>query len=163
MIENVKPVDSLRVLDLETYPVWRYANREGSDETTVRPVKQVPVANLAGKVVGTQVQLANGEHIWALIGNVDAMNARLTEHFITLSVERNGRWFTLSRYHDFDYAENGPEALARFLGLPVDDVFPIVYDVRKYAKGDPAALAGQVCKEPRERLSRAEIIAMAVP
>lgn len=29
--------------------------------------------------------------------------------------------------------------------------------------GDPAALHGSVRKEPRERLSRAEIIAMAVP
>jgi hypothetical protein len=163
MIENMKPVDSLRVLDLKAYPVWQYVNREGSDETAVRPVKQVPVTHLSGKVVGTQVLLANGQRVWALIGNVDASNARLTEHFLTLSVERDGRWFTLSRYHDFDYAENGPEALARFLGAQVDDVFPIVYDIRQYAKGDAAALAGQIRQEPRERLSRAEIIAMAVP
>ena len=163
MIENVKPVDSLRVLDLETYPVWQYTGREGSDETAVRPVKQVPVASLTEKVVGIQVTLANGRCVWALIGNVDAMNARLTEHFITLSIGRDDRWFTLSRYHDLDYAENGPEALAKFLGLSVDDVFPIAYDIRKYAKGDPAALAGQIRNEPREKLSRAEIIAMAVP
>jgi hypothetical protein len=163
MIENVKSVDSLRVLDLQAHAVWQYANREGSDETAVRPVKHVPVANLTGKVVGTQVQLANGEHVWALIGNVDASNPRLTEHFLTLSIERDGRWFTLSRYHDLDYAENGPEALATLFGLPVEDVFPISYDIRKYAKGDAAALSGQIRKEPRERLSRAEIIAMAVP
>ena len=163
MIENVKPVDSLRVLDLQAHPVWQYADREGSNETLVRPAKQVPVANLTGKVVGTQVQLANGERVWALVGNVDASNPRLTEHFLTLSIERSGQWFTLSRYHDFDYAEHGPEALAILLGLPIDDVFPITYDIRKYAKGDAAALSGQIRGEPRERLSRAEIIAMAVP
>lgn len=162
MIENVKQVDSLKVADLQAYPVWQYTNREGGDETFVRPVMRVPIANLAGKVIGTQVVLANGRRVWVLIGNVDPTNARLTEHFITLSVERDGRWFTLSRYHDFDYAENGPEALSRFLGLPIDDVFPIAYDIQEYAKGDAAALAGQIRKEPRERLSRAEIIAILV-
>ena len=119
--------------------------------------------NLTGKVVGTQVTLANGQHAWALIGNIDATNARLTEHFLTLSIERGGCWFTLARYHDFGYTENGPDALAHFLVLPVDAVFPISYDVRQYAKGDAATLSGQIRKEPRERLSRAEIIAKAVP
>lgn len=163
MIENAKQVDSLQIGDLRTHAVWQYTSREGSGETLVRPVKRVPITNLSGKVIGAQVVLANGKRTWALIGNVDPTNARLTEHFITLSVEHEGRWFTLSRYHDFDYAENGPEALSCFLGLPIDDVFPITYDIRKYTKGDAAALAGQICKEPRERLSRAEIIAMAVP
>ena len=107
--------------------------------------------------------LASGRRVWALIGNVDPTNPRLTEHFVTISVEHNGRWFTLSRYHDFDYADNGPEALSRFLGYPIDDVFPIAYDIQEYAEGDAAALCGQIRKDPRERLSRAEIIAMAVP
>ena len=42
MIENVKPVDSLRVADLQAHPVWQYTNREGGDETFVRPVKPSP-------------------------------------------------------------------------------------------------------------------------
>jgi hypothetical protein len=144
--------------------VWQYTNREGGgDETYVRPVKRIPVSNLTGKVVGTQVLLANGQTAWALIGNVDPANARLTEHFMTLSVERDETWFTMARYHDLDYPEKGPVALARFLELPVDEVFPIIYDIRRYASGDPAALSGKIRKEPRERLSRAEIIALAVP
>jgi hypothetical protein len=151
------------VADLQAYPVWQYTNREGGDETFVRPVKRASVENLSGKVIGAEVVLANGRRAWALIGNVDPLNVRLTEHFITLSVEREGRWFALSRYHDFDYSENGPEALSRFLDLPIDDVFPIAYDIQQYAKGDPAALAGHIRKEPRERLSRSEIIAVAVP
>lgn len=159
---NMKPVSSLEVADLKAHSVWQFVNRD-RDETLVRPVKRLPVAVLTGKLAATQVQLANGTFVWALIGNVDGSNARLTEHFITLSVFRDGRWFTLSRYHDFDYAEQGPEALANFLGLPVDEVFPIAYDIRACAKGDPAALAGKIYKAPRERLSRAEIIALAVP
>jgi len=82
---------------------------------------------------------------------------------VTLSIERNGQWFDLARYHDIDYVDHGPDALARFLELPVDDVFPITYDVRKYVKGESSTLVGTVPKEPRVKLSRDEIIAMAVP
>jgi len=163
MIENVKAVDSLAVADLQAFPVWQYTGHEGVDETFVRPVKRTPVTSLAGKLIGTQVTLANSERVWALIGNVDPTNPQMTEHFLTLSVERNGRWFTLARYHDFDFVEHGPEALAQFLGLPVDEIFPITYDICQVAEGDEAALRGQIRKAPRERLSRSEIIAMAVP
>ena len=110
-----------------------------------------------------RVLFANGDQAWALIGNVTVDNARLTEHFVTASLERNGRWFTLARYHDSNYGEFGPEALASFLGLPLDDLFPISYDIRAQVKcGDAAALAGQIPREPRERLTRAQIIALAV-
>jgi hypothetical protein len=164
MIKNVKRVDQLRVSDLENHSIWQYSKQETNDETFVRPVGRVPVANLAGKIIGTRVLLANGQRAWALIGNIDQANARLTEHFLTLSIEHDTRWFTLSRYHDFDYAEKGPEGLARFLGLPIGEVFPITYDIREFVKGgDVAALVGQIPEAPRERLSRSEIIAMAVP
>jgi len=163
MIENVKPIDSLVAADLQAHPVWQYTNREGADETFVRPVARVPVGNLNGRVVGTQVLLAGGQRVWALIGNVDPVNSRMTEHFLTLSIERDARWFTLARYHDLDRTENGPHALARFLGLSIEEVFPISYDIRQYVNGEAAALSGYIHEEPRERLSRTEIIRMAVP
>ena len=87
----------------------------------------------------------------------------MTEHFLTLSIERDARWFTLARYHDLDRTENGPHALARFLGLSIEEVFPISYDIRQYVNGEAAALSGYIHEEPRERLSRTEIIRMAVP
>lgn len=163
MREENRPVTAITVADLLAHPVWQYVHVENSDETAVRPIKRVPVANLTNKIVGDQVTLSNGERIWALIGNVDTTNARFTSHFLTLSVEREARWFSLARYHDYDFFERGPEALARFLGRSTSEVFPITYDIRKYAKGDPAALNSQILLEPIERLSRAEIIAMAVP
>src|SRR5690242_13740064 len=100
MIEHVKPVESLTAVDLKASPVWQYANRDGAGETVVRAVKKIPVRNLSGKLIGTQVRLANGTQAWALIGNIDSRNARLTEHFLTLSIEHAGRWFSLARYHD---------------------------------------------------------------
>lgn len=163
MSKNAKPIEWLKVADLEANPVWQYTSDEDAGETLVRPIKRIPVKSLTGKVIGTQVRFANGMQAWALIGNIDPQNPRLTEHLLTLSIEYDGRWFALARYHDFDYAERGPEALARFLGLLIDDVFPIAFDVGECAQGDPDALAGSVRKEPRERLSRAEIIALAVP
>jgi hypothetical protein len=163
MIENVKPVESLTVADLKATSVWQYANRDTAGEMLVRAVKKVPVKNVTGKLIGTQVRFANGAQAWALIGNIDPRNPRLTEHFLTLSIEHAGRWFSLARYHDFDYADRGPEALSRFLGMTVEEIFPISFDIQQYAEGDPEALKGSVQKEPRERLSRAEIVAMAVP
>jgi hypothetical protein len=54
------------------------------------------------------------------------------------------------------FARSGPEELARFLGLHVDDVFPITVDVRRYVRGDPALLTTIKLKEPQERLTREE-------
>ena len=159
----LKRVEALTVNDLQANRVWKFTNDDKRGETVVGPVKRLPVRNLTGKLVGTQVTLANGNVVWALIGNVVPENARMTEHLLTISVENHGNWFTLSRYHDPDHERNGADALARFLGLNVDDVFPISYDISAAAKGNINALVGRILKEPRERLARSEIIAMAVP
>lgn len=159
----MKTVDSLTVEDLSAHPVWQYVSNDESDELSVRPVKRLPVSKLTGKLVGLEVALANGGKVWAVLGNVDADNPRLTQHMLTLSVERDGRWFHAARYHDFDHEQRGPVQLAAFLGLEVEAVFPIAYDLRPYAKGDPRALSGSIEREPAERLTRGEIIAMAVP
>lgn len=158
-----KTVRSLTISDLAAAPVWQYIGDDSSNELSIRAVQRIPVKNLSGKLFGTQVTLSNGEKKWAVIGNVDNHNPRLNEHFLTLTLEHNGEWFSLSRYHDHDYTENGPIALARFFELPVSEVFPMVFDLRKLCVGNPQALAGSVDVEPRERLTRAEIIALAVP
>jgi hypothetical protein len=162
MIENIKPAESLTVADFEAHPVWEFLNDDEIGETMVRPVEKLPVESLNNSVIGTQVRLANGLKLWGLFGNFDVTNPRATQHFLALSIERSGKWFHLARYFDFDFTTRGPEALARFLGLSVDDVFPITVDVRRYVQGNPAALTAIVLKEPQERLTRAELAAMAV-
>lgn len=163
MIENVKPIDTLKIQDLQTFPVWQYTGREGQNETYVRPASRLPISNVVGKVFGVQARLANGAFVWSLIGNVDLSNARMNDHFLTITVEKDGKWFGLARYHDFDFSERGPLALSQFLEIPIDEIFPITYDLRKLVRSESAMLRGQILKEPRERLSRSEIIAMAVP
>lgn len=156
---NAKPIDALRVSDLKKYRVWEFTTNE-ADEAAVRPIERLPISTLSGKIAGTRISLANGERLWATLGNLDAQNAEMNEHFVALAIERGGRWFHLARYHDPGYSQSGPKALARFLGLAVDEVFPISYDVREYVKGNPPALAGSILKEPRVRLTDSQIMAM---
>jgi hypothetical protein len=161
MIENIKPAESLTVADVEAHPVWEFLNDDEIGETMVEPVKMIPVETLDNRLVGTQVRLANGLEVWGLIGNFDVKHPRATRHFLTLSIERGGKWFFLARYHDVDFTSGCPEALARFLGLGVDDVFPITVDVRRFVRGDPAALTAIMLKEPQERLTREELLALS--
>ncbi len=162
MKSETKSVDSLRVADFEAHPVWEFAldEEEGCDETEVRPLKRFPVKTLGNRIVGARVQLANGGKVWASMGNIDVASRRKTELFLSVSIFRGDRRFHLARYFDVDYAKRGPAGLARFLRLAVDDVFPIAYDLRAYAVGRPSVLAGKILEEPRERLSKAQIMAL---
>jgi hypothetical protein len=163
MPELVKPADALTVDDLKAHPVWRFVNDDSIDETAVAPIKRVPVKRLEGKLVGTEVRLANGTARWALLGNLDTRNPRLTEHFRTISLERGGEWFHMARYHDYDYRERGPAALSRFLGMEPKEVFPIAVDLRHIVRPDDAiGLVFNIERHPREKLSRSKIIALAV-
>ena len=160
MNENIKPAEALTVADFQAYPVWEFLYDDEIGETMVRPVEKLPVESLDNSVIGTQVRLANGSQVWASFGNFDVTNPRATQHFLDISIERGGKWFYLARYHDVGFTSHGPEALARFLGLGVDDVFPITVDVRRYVRGDPAALRAIVLKEPREKLTDEELWAI---
>jgi hypothetical protein len=86
----------------------------------------------------------------AIIGNIDLADPRLSKHFLTISIEQGGRWFHLARYHDHDYGERGPEQLASFLGLQVEAVFPIAYNVTSTVRGQRAAARGEILAEPDE-------------
>lgn len=156
-------IECITTDEIRVTPVWRFASKTRSDETELTPVRKLPCKNLNGRLVGTQVTLADGSLAWCFLGNIDTSNPKLTVHFITVSIESNGKWFHLARYHDFDFTDRSPSRLATFLSKDIDSVFPIRYDIRSLAEGEPDALAGLIEKEPRERFTRAEIIAMAVP
>ena len=159
----MKLLESLTVQDLSIYPVWSFVNDDQRGETLVRPVKRLPVKSLSGKLVGTTVGLSGGVTVWAMLGNVDVTSATLNEHLLTLSVVKDGVWFTMARYHDPDWRSNGPSALAAFLGLSVEQVFPISYDLSSIAIGTTRALVNCIpAAAPEHRLSRAEIIKLAV-
>jgi hypothetical protein len=95
--------------------VWEFLNDNEFGETMVRPVEKLPVESLDNRVVGAQVHLANGSQVWASFGNFDVTNPRATQHFLEISIERNGEWFDLARYHDVDFSKRSWRRLLAFL------------------------------------------------
>ena len=154
-----KTIDAISVGDIEVNPVWKFCS--GGD-MAIEPVKKIPCTTLNGRIVGTRVELADGTMVWALLGNIDTENPAFFEHFMTLSIESRGGWFHLARYHDYDYDERGPAKLSEWLNKPVEQVFPIAYDIRHVFNGESGALNGKIETEPNGKLTRAEIVAMAL-
>lgn len=158
-----KNIELLNEEDAEQSSVWKYVPNHTGRTVLVSPMTTRPLKNLDGKVVLTKIELANGMQLQGMLGNIDPENPELTKHFLTLSVLRDGKWFHLSRYHDIDYKKFGPKKLAIFLGLNVTDVFPIKYDISGLFKIQSNVLSGLIPEEPDEKLSRDDIIALAVP
>ncbi len=160
-----KPVTELTVEDLTRYPVWEfeleYESEDGQDETWVKPVKELPVTDLSHRVVGIPIRFAGGTTGYALLGNIDLRHLRKTRQFLTCSLlSRDNDWFHLARYHDSDYARNGPQALARHVNLSLEEVFPITYDISTFARGLDAVVRGSIPAEPVERLTDDERMAL---
>jgi len=148
--------------DFRTFPVWEFTNEDEISETMLRAIEELPVSSLSGRIVGTQVVLANGSYVPAFLMNVSLDNPRHNEQFITLNVFTDSEVFQLARYFDPWYDTDGPDALAKVLDLDISDVFPIAYDIGANCVGDPASLRNSFLIEPRVRLSRDEIMRMAV-
>jgi hypothetical protein len=159
MTAILKTTDQLQVADLLASRVWEYVN---PDETVVSPVQELPVRSLAGRLVGTTVHLKNGKEKWAVLANLRLSSPYKTKHGLAVWIENDGRWFELARYFDVDYERRGPDQLAAFLGLPLDEVFPIVYDISDVAIGHPDVVKGTILREPEERLSEDELIGLAL-
>ncbi|HOF88182.1 MAG TPA: hypothetical protein PLZ36_08795 [Armatimonadota bacterium] len=160
-----KPVDKLTVEDLTRYPIWEFdlenEDEDGQDETWVKPVKQLPVTDLSNRIVGIPVRFAGGTTGYALLGNIDLQHLRKTQQFLVLTlVIGDGDWFHLARYHDSDYARNGPEALARHVNLSLEEIFPITYDISTFTRGLDAVVRGSIPAEPVERLTDDERMAL---
>ena len=160
-----RPLRSVPVEELLRVGVWKFVSEAPQrDETWVEPVLKIPVSTLAGRLVALNVRLSDATHRPAILGSIDLNNPAHTQHFRTLTIMNGtGRRFDLARYHDADYESRGPRALAEFLGLPLSSIFPVTYDLSGLASGTAACLVGQIPAEPEIRLTRAELIAMAVP
>jgi hypothetical protein len=143
--------------------VWEFVSNDEPDETHVHPVDRLPVTSLESRIIGVEIQLAGGRRVWALLGNLDVHDARRTQHFLTISVFAQDAWFHLARYHDVDREERGPTRFAQELGLRVDEVFPIRYDIGAWVTAPADSVVGRVEAEPLDRLSRTELIRLAVP
>jgi hypothetical protein len=161
-MQIVKSVEEIDPDDFERFPIWEYVNDDDIGETAVQPVEHIPTDSLSNRIIGTLVRLVNGSAFPALLGNIDVTDPRRTQHFLTLTIFKDGERFFLARYHDGDYDEHGPAALARFLELATDEVFPITYDIHGCCSRDSGSLAGVIEIRPREILTQSEIISLVV-
>jgi hypothetical protein len=151
-----KPIEEVTVEDLSRFPVWEFAldEEDEHDETWVRPVLRLPVKDLANRVIGAKVRLANGLEKWAVLSNVSLRNPRQTKEFLSLGVELGNQWLDLARYFDVDVARNGPKAFADRLGLSISEVFPITYDISGIAVGHADVLKGEITAQPSIQLTK---------
>jgi hypothetical protein len=157
-----KPVADLTLADVSQAVIWKFVD-DGGGEDRVTPVSvTLPLGDLRGLLVRTEIKLANNEVRYALVGNIDPTDAQQNKHFLTFTVFDAAGSFQLARYHDVGASRHGPEQLARFLNRNVDDVFPIEYDLTREVGGDRSVLAGAVKRIPDEQLPVAELIRLAM-
>lgn len=161
---EAKKVDALTVADFERCPIWEYIYDEVNfdDETWVQAVNERPVSDLTNRVIGVKVRLHSGIPKWAELDNIDLGNHLATTQFMGISLEHEGRWVHLARYFDVTYDRDGPDALASTLGLPLDEVFPIFYDISELAIGPENILINSIPAIPEMRLSEQELLKLSM-
>ena len=158
----MKDVSKLTAADFEAHKVWRFTGSDSPSEMMVRPSK-LPLRSFTGALVGCVFRLSSGRSVRGYLSNLSPENPELMKHFLAFSAfHEDGRVFHLSRYHDFDYSEYGPDALAKFLGFSRSEIFPISWDARGITKIGDEHLKGEITEEPAERLTRAQVIQLAV-
>lgn len=155
---KARPIPAIPANELLHYGVWEFDMDEENysdeqDETWVLPVLHLPVDDLSNRIVVTKLKLANNQEVVGMMDNIELNNIESTKVFIGVSVEKEGGWFHLERYFDALYDKYGPSQLAEFLGLQIDQVFPISYDISLLATGNVNVIKGIIPAEPEQRLS----------
>jgi hypothetical protein len=138
-----KNIEKLTPDDFTVYPVWEFAlDLEEVDDLAMRPVLDIPVNDLGNRLAGAEVRLANGTRLWAGIANIFLNDAQKTKRLLGVRFYIGGEWVPLS--HEMNVEIYGPNALASRLGLKVEDIFPIAYDVSAFCVGDSEAIRGSI-------------------
>lgn len=158
----MKSFDQLEIPDFEKYPVWQIVEDDKYVNLMLNPVKKLPVNNLESRIVGTRVTLADGTVTWAILSNISLSDKLKNTHFLNASINCNGSWFDLARYHDSDFQHRSGDVLALKLGKSIENIFPIVYDLSQVASGDQDVLRGKINYLVTEQLTMSELISMAV-
>jgi len=156
------PAEEITEVMFRANPVWEFCNEDESGETLLMPAKKLPITSSENRLVGCELRLRDGSTIFWYLGNLDLTKAFRNQHFLTLSIFMNGTTEHLARYHDLDFSDRGPAALAQKIGKNLEDIFPMTYDLSACATGSDDCIRGSIQKEPKERLSRSEIIMLAV-
>jgi hypothetical protein len=152
----------LTVADVTNYPIWRFTNANPDDDHEIETVNEHSFRNLSGLIIASEVEFGDSSKHLALHQNVSLGGQKVNDHFLSLTVNRDGDWFPLARYHDVSIEKYGPRHLADFMGKAVSDVFPIKYDLREVLNSDSARLVGFVRETPLSPLTDDELISLSL-
>lgn len=152
----------LSASDISKHPIWRFTNNDLVDELEIESVDRRVFRNLDGLIISSNVTFSDGSIHLALFQNVSLTDPEMNDHFLSLTVERNGKWFPLACYHNPAIEKWGPLQLAAFMGKTVEEIFPIHYDLRDVLNSDSPTLVGIVRAEPLVRLTEDEIISWVI-
>ena len=99
----------------------------------------------------------------ATLWSVDLGDAMATKQFIHISFWLDEKWWLLSE-RLFPTGKGTiethlPTDLASKLGLELDAVFPIAYDISQFARGPADIIRGTISAEPRAKLTRDQRLA----
>jgi hypothetical protein len=161
MRSNGRQLSDLTEADLRRTLVW-VGSPTDDDETTVVPAKKTALKAVNGKLAACEFKLSGGTQLFGVMANLTD-NLPLNAHLASAAFLIHGSWFFLARYHDADVKRHGPKALAGLLGRPVDAVFPIKYNLMHRFRPPTLAQCGVILAAPPKKLTRAQIIALAVP
>lgn len=139
---SIKYSNKLTVQDFKEFPVWEFTAKHehiGLDgDLVVIPVRNLPVSSLGGRFVGTEVKLANGCFSMVVLLGINLAKAKPISGMVFY---RDNEMLMIRRTAS---KVPGPEQVAKFLSLRLEDIFPISYDISQIAIGDASAIKGEI-------------------
>jgi hypothetical protein len=156
-----KPANKLTPKDWKKYPVWTFDSgnegQPGRDETWMVPVKKLPATDITNGGCRAKATLACAKPITLVLCGVD-LNPEQTLKVMAqyrvkpmTKAERaeylkpttpHFRIFVKGEWWDSEL--NGPGDLTEGLGLTIQEIFPIDYDISAFAVGIDYAVKGKI-------------------
>src|SRR5687768_141242 len=122
--------------DLKKHPIWMDCGADG-----YCPVLILPVRKLTDCLVVCELRLANGDKHLGILSGIYLNNATLTNLTIDLIIIVNNEMFGYRKSLLEPYRSND---ICNFLSLRIEEIFPISYDISRFAVGRPEVLKGQI-------------------
>jgi hypothetical protein len=156
-----KPANKLRPKDWEKFPVWTFdlgnEGKAGRDETWMVPVKKLPATDIRNGGCRAEAKLACGQPVTLVLWGVDLEPEKtlsilaqyrvkpMTKAERAEYLKPKAPQFTIFARGEWWHSElNGPSDLTDALGLSIQDIFPISYDISDFATGVDHAVKGKI-------------------
>jgi hypothetical protein len=156
-----KPANKLTPRDWETYPVWTFdldnEGKPGRDETWMVPVKKLPATDIRNGGCRAKATLACGKPVTIVLRGVDLnpeQSLKLIAQYRIKPITKAERAERLKpkipKFRIFvkgawwDSQMNGLGDLTKALGLTIQEIFPIDYDISAFAVGVGFAVRGKI-------------------